>query len=203
MWRCLTKMANTLNNILNYKRLPLNLHPGRMLVQTCTVLLLLASVVNEWSHFPVVEAVWSTSANTVIHVLECTFSMFGSSQTVKTDNGPPFSKFSSIFRVSPYKNCTLMATVQCCYWSIHEDAWKSCKTQDIAWQPAELTFGNKMHTKIPIVDELHVVVHQRHLMAKEKIKVQYMLTLRKVQPHLVWRTAIIPDAEIQLIVIIV
>lgn len=71
------------------------------------------AIVNEWSHFP--ETVWSTSANTVILVLECIFSLLGRFQTVKTDNGPPFSKFSSIFRVSPHKNCTLMATVQCCY----------------------------------------------------------------------------------------
>ena len=47
-------------------------------------------IVDEYSRYPVVEVVNSTSAKTVIPVVDKVFSMFGVPISVKTDNGPPF-----------------------------------------------------------------------------------------------------------------
>ena len=48
-------------------------------------------IVDEYSRYPVVEVVNSTSAKTVIPVVDRVFSMFGVPISVKTDNGPPFN----------------------------------------------------------------------------------------------------------------
>ena len=48
-------------------------------------------VIDEYSRYPATEIVKSTSANTVIPVLDSLFSMFGIPEVAKTDNGPPFS----------------------------------------------------------------------------------------------------------------
>ena len=48
-------------------------------------------LVDEHSQYPIVEIVRSSSANTVIPVLDKMFSMFGIPQILKTDNGPPLS----------------------------------------------------------------------------------------------------------------
>ena len=47
-------------------------------------------IVDEYSRYPVVEVVNSTSAKTVIPVIDKVFSMFGVPISMKTDNGPPF-----------------------------------------------------------------------------------------------------------------
>lgn len=47
-------------------------------------------IIDEYSRFPVVEIIKSTSAKTVIPVLDKVFSTFGIPEVIKTDNGPPF-----------------------------------------------------------------------------------------------------------------
>ena len=49
-------------------------------------------VIDEYSRFPVVELVKSTSARSVIPVLDKIFATHGFPETLKTDNGPPLSK---------------------------------------------------------------------------------------------------------------
>lgn len=51
----------------------------------------LLAIVDNYPRYPVVESVKSTSAKTVISVMDKVFSMFGIPRVVKTDNGPPFS----------------------------------------------------------------------------------------------------------------
>ena len=48
-------------------------------------------VIDEYTQYPIVEAVKSTSANTVIPVMDKVFSTFGILRVLKTDNGPPFN----------------------------------------------------------------------------------------------------------------
>ena len=52
---------------------------------------LLVIMDEEFSRFPVVEVVRSTSAETVIPVVENVFSLLGYPEIVKSDNGPPFN----------------------------------------------------------------------------------------------------------------
>ena len=53
-------------------------------------------ITDDYSRYPVVETVKSTSANTVIPKVDKVFSEFGIPDVVKTDNGPPFN--SSAFK---------------------------------------------------------------------------------------------------------
>ncbi|TKS65153.1 Retrovirus-related Pol polyprotein from transposon 17.6 [Collichthys lucidus] len=48
-------------------------------------------IIDDYTRYPVVESVRSTSASTVIPVMDKIFSMFGIPRVVKTDNGPPFN----------------------------------------------------------------------------------------------------------------
>ena len=48
-------------------------------------------ITDELSGFPVVEVVRSTSAETVIPVVDNVFSLLGNPEIVKFDNGPPFN----------------------------------------------------------------------------------------------------------------
>ena len=48
-------------------------------------------VIDEHPRYPIVEVTHSTSANTVIPVLDKLFSMFGSPKVLKTDNGIPWN----------------------------------------------------------------------------------------------------------------
>jgi len=52
---------------------------------------MLLVVMDEYSRFPAVEIVHSTSANTTITALDRILSMFSIPDVVKTDNGPPFN----------------------------------------------------------------------------------------------------------------
>ena len=47
-------------------------------------------VVDDYSRYPVVELVSTTSATAVIPSLDKIFSMFGIPEECKSDNGPPF-----------------------------------------------------------------------------------------------------------------
>ena len=53
-------------------------------------------ITDDYSRYPVVETVKSTSANTVIPKVDKVFSEFGIPDVVKMDNGPPFN--SSAFK---------------------------------------------------------------------------------------------------------
>ena len=48
-------------------------------------------IIDDYSRFPVVELVRSTSANTVIPVLDKVLSTFGTPDILKSDNGAPFN----------------------------------------------------------------------------------------------------------------
>lgn len=48
-------------------------------------------IMDDYTRYPIIESVKSTSANTVIPVMDKKFSMFGIPRAVKTDNGPPFN----------------------------------------------------------------------------------------------------------------
>ena len=47
-------------------------------------------VVDDYSRYPFAEIVSSTSASATIPKLHAIFSMFGTPEIVKSDNGPPF-----------------------------------------------------------------------------------------------------------------
>ena len=135
-------------------------------------------IVDEYTRYPVVEIVRSTSANTVIPVFDRVFSMFGIPRVLKTDNGPPFnsdylSKFAGhlgfhhrkITPLWPQANATaerFMRTLG--------KAVRVAETQSIPWKqtlntflreyrstphssteasPAELMFQRKIYTKLP------------------------------------------------------
>ena len=51
----------------------------------------LVVIVDEFSRYPVVEAVKSLKAETIIPVFDRTFALFGVPDKMKTDNGPPFN----------------------------------------------------------------------------------------------------------------
>jgi transposase InsO family protein len=48
-------------------------------------------ITDEYSRYPIVEVVRTTSAESTINVLDRVFAMFGFPRKIKTDNGPPFS----------------------------------------------------------------------------------------------------------------
>ena len=48
-------------------------------------------LIDDYSRFPLVEPVTSTSASAVIPKLDQMFTIFGTPNVVKSDNGPPFS----------------------------------------------------------------------------------------------------------------
>ena len=48
-------------------------------------------IVDDYSRYPVVEMVTSTSATAVVPVVDKVFAMFGTPKVLKTDNGPPFN----------------------------------------------------------------------------------------------------------------
>ena len=63
-------------------------------------------MVDDYSRFPLVEPVSSTSASAVIPKLDQLFSTFGASRVVKSDNGPPFNgeEFTKFTHVLGFKH---------------------------------------------------------------------------------------------------
>ena len=49
-------------------------------------------IIDEYSRYPVVEITRSTSAQTVIPIMDKVFSIFSYPKQIKTDNGPPFNE---------------------------------------------------------------------------------------------------------------
>ena len=58
-------------------------------------------IIDDYSRFPFVEPVSSTSANAVIPKLDQLFATFGTPRVVKSDNSPPFNgeEFAKFARV--------------------------------------------------------------------------------------------------------
>ena len=50
-------------------------------------------VIDDYSRFPVVKALTSISAKSIIPRLDRIFSMFGIPSVCRTDSGPPFNEF--------------------------------------------------------------------------------------------------------------
>ena len=50
-------------------------------------------IIDEFSRYPIVYVVRSTSAESTLPLLDRTFSMFGYPETIKSDNGPPFQSY--------------------------------------------------------------------------------------------------------------
>ena len=63
-------------------------------------------ITDDYSRYPIVETVKSTSASTVIPIVDKAFSEFGIPDVVKTDNGPPFnsSEFQSFAQSLGFKH---------------------------------------------------------------------------------------------------
>ena len=53
------------------------------------------AVIDEYSCYPVVEIVSSTSTNAIFPRLDSVFDMLGVPKVVKSDNGPPFNSWRS------------------------------------------------------------------------------------------------------------
>ena len=75
-------------------------------------------VTDDYSRYPLVEVISSTSSSAVIPKLDKLFAEFGTPSVLKTDNGPPFNgaefaKFSQRLRLQTSKNHTVMAKSQC------------------------------------------------------------------------------------------
>lgn len=134
-------------------------------------------IMDDYTRYPVVESVKSTSANTVIPVMDKVFSMFGIPRAVKTDNGPPFnsdqfSQFADYLgfhhhRITPpWPQANAIAER---FMRTLGKAERVAETQGIPWKqlniflrehrstphstmessPAELLFQHKLCTKIP------------------------------------------------------
>ena len=52
---------------------------------------MLMVVLDDYSRYPVVEVIHSTSANTVISTLDRVLSLFATPETLRSDNGTPFN----------------------------------------------------------------------------------------------------------------
>ena len=140
-------------------------------------------VTDDYSRFPVVEIIKSTSAQTVLPCLDRIFSEFGIPDTLRTDNGPPFNSvlFASFAKdlgfchrkVTPYwprangEVERFMKTIKKSIKAAHVDSrnWKQAMHRFLrnyratphcstGKPPATLLFSNAIKTKLPeLTDE--------------------------------------------------
>ncbi|XP_020555459.2 uncharacterized protein K02A2.6-like [Oryzias latipes] len=135
-------------------------------------------IIDEYTRYPVVEIVRSTSANTVIPVMDKVFSLFGIPAVVKTDNGPPFngdqfSQFATYLGFHHHRTTPLWPQANAAAERFMRTLGKAIRvanSQGIPWKqqlniflreyratphsttqssPAELLFQRQMRTKIP------------------------------------------------------
>ena len=135
-------------------------------------------VVDDYSRYPVVEIVTSTSAKAVIPKLDAIFAQFGIPQIVRSDNGPPFNsedfkKFANYLgfkhrRITPLwprANAEVerfMRTLKKTYRIAHAERkpWKQELYQFLrnyratphittGTPPATLMFGRAIRTRLP------------------------------------------------------
>ena len=137
-------------------------------------------LVDDYSRYPVVEIINSTSAKTVIPQLDKIFSMFGIPEVVKTDNGPPFNgyEFTKFAEYMGFKHRKItplwpqangeaerfMRTIGKIIKAANAER-KSWKQEIYTFlrnyratphattnkSPAEILFGRKMRTKLPSI----------------------------------------------------
>lgn len=142
-------------------------------------------IVDDYTRYPIVEVIRSTSANTVIPVVDKVFSMFGIPRVVKTDNGPPFNsnqfaefanylgfKHRKITPLWPQANATAerfmrtvgkvirIAQMQMMPWKqqlhVFLREYRSTPHSTTNTSPAELLFQRKMTTKLPSADTITI-----------------------------------------------
>ncbi len=135
-------------------------------------------VLDEYSRFPFVEITPSTSAHTVIPLLDKIFSTAGIPKIMKSDNGPPFSSqdlanFTTHLgihhrKITPYwpqangeverfmrtlKKAISTATVEGKSWQqeLHKFLrnYRATPHQTTGTSPAELLFGRPINIKLP------------------------------------------------------
>ena len=135
-------------------------------------------IVDEYSRFPVVEVVHSTSADTVIPAFERVFATFGNIEQLKTDNGPPWSsnkwKEYAAYRGFKHRRITpawprsdaiaerevrtimkavRTATVEGKNWKTQLNSflelYRNTPHSTTNKAPAECVFGRKLRTRLP------------------------------------------------------
>ncbi|XP_044163824.1 uncharacterized protein K02A2.6-like [Acropora millepora] len=97
-------------------------------LSSCEYLLV---ITDDYSRYPVVELVRSTSASTVIPQLDKTFSTFGIPEIVRSDNGPPFNgrefrEFAQTLGFKHMKSHPVMAKSEWSRGAFHEDNQEIC-----------------------------------------------------------------------------
>jgi len=139
-------------------------------------------VVDEYSRFPVVEVIHSTSADTVIAAFEQIFATFGNIEQLKTDNGPPWSsarwKEYAAYRGFKHRRITPLwpradamaerevrtimkairaATVNGKNWKTEINTflelYRNTPHSTTNKTPAECIFGRRLRTRLPHVNE--------------------------------------------------
>ena len=138
-------------------------------------------ITDDYSRFPIVEIISSTSANAVIPVMDKIFSEYGIPDKVRTDNGPPFNssifaefatdlgfKHRKITPLWPRANAEVerfMKTVKSAINAarVERKCWKQEMFRFLrnyratphcstGEPPATLLFGHSMKTKLPEID---------------------------------------------------
>lgn len=132
----------------------------------------LVVLMDEYSRFPIVENIRSTSATSVIPHLERIFAIFGILAQLKTDNGPPFNSHElalNTIPVWPKANAeaerftrTLGKTIKAA--TVAGKSWKKELSSFLqnyratphsitGVAPATIMFGRSIRTKLPQVDQ--------------------------------------------------
>lgn len=153
-------------------------------------------LIDEYSRFPIVEIIKSTSAKTTIPKLDKIFAEYGIPIELKSDNGPPFNSedFTNFakelgFRhrkITPYwpqanaEAERFMRTVQKAIRTAHTQGqnWKqelpkflrnyrATQHSTTTVSPAELLFGRKLRTKLP---QQNITVSPKDL--EERVRVE-------------------------------
>ena len=138
-------------------------------------------VIDEYSRYPEVELINSTSSQTVIRHLDAIFSRHGIPSVLKTDNGPPFqstdfAQYCSAMncahrRISPLwprangecerfmrtlKKMLQTATVLTGNWKQQLYTflrhYRATPHTTTGISPAELLFGRKLRTELPVIN---------------------------------------------------
>ena len=158
-------------------------------------------LVDDYSRFPVVETVSSTSAAAVIPKLDATFATFGTPYVVKSDNGPPFcgeefAKFAKVLgfrhrKVTPLwprangeverfvktlKKCVKTSKAQCLNWRKEVQGflrnYRTTPHVTTNVPPASLFLKREIRNKLPQLDKVNDDTAVRQRDAKQKLKMK-------------------------------
>jgi len=182
---CIECAATTTPNRANYEPLKMSQLPQFPWQQVSVDFLgplptgeMLMVVIDDYSRYPVVEIIHSTSANTVISTLDHVLSMFSIPEIVRSDNGPPFQ--SDLFRqysqymgfkhrrVTPLhpmangeverfmrslEKCLRIAKIQCKNWKqemqVFLRAYRTTPHCTTKRAPSDLLFNRQVRTRLP------------------------------------------------------